>query len=113
MATRGGNVTIDAELISQVVERILKVAEPQRIILFGSAATGDATRDSDIDLLVIQRSFRSEREESIRLRKAMGDMDIPIDVFAMTSDRFEETKEVIGGLAYPANKYGRVIYEAA
>lgn len=40
-------------------------------------------------------------------------MDIPVDVFAMTSERFEETKEVIGGLAYPANKYGKVIYEAA
>jgi hypothetical protein len=34
-----------------------------------------------------------------------------VDVFAMTHERFEETKGVIGGLAYPANKYGRVIYE--
>ena len=82
-------------------------------ILFGSAAADTMTPDSDIDLLVIERSFGSEREESIRLRTALGDMDIPVDVFAMTSERFEETKEVFGGLAYPANKYGKVIYEAA
>jgi uncharacterized protein len=106
-------MALDDNLVSQVVERILKVVEPERIILFGSAATSTMTRDSDIDLLVIERGFGSEREESIRLRKALSDMDIPVDVFAMTSERFEETKEVIGGLAYPANKYGKVIYEAA
>ena len=106
-------MTLDDKLASQVVERILKVAEPERIILFGSATTSTMTPDSDIDLLVIERGLGSEREESIRLRKALSDMDIPVDVFAMTSERFEETKEVIGGLAYPANKYGKVIYEAA
>lgn len=106
-------MTLNDKIVSQVVERILKVVEPERIILFGSATTSTMTRDSDIDLLVIQRDFGSEREESIRLRKALSDMDIPVDVFAMTSERFEETKEVIGGLAYPANKYGKVIYEAA
>ena len=89
------------------------MAEPERIILFGSAATGAMTGDSDIDLLVIERGFASERKESMRLRKALSDMDIPVDVFAMTSERFEETKGVIGGLAHPANKYGKVIYEAA
>jgi hypothetical protein len=31
----------------------------------------------------------------------------------MARERFEETKNIIGGIAYPANKYGRVIYEAA
>jgi uncharacterized protein len=106
-------MTLDDKLVSQVLERILKVVEPERIILFGSATTSTMTRDSDIDLLVIERGFRSEREENIRLRKALSDMDIPVDVFAMTSERFEETKEIIGGLAYPANKYGKVIYEAA
>jgi predicted nucleotidyltransferase len=106
-------MTLNDKIVSQVVERILKVVEPERIILFGSAASSTMTRDSDIDLLVIERGFGSEREESSRLRKALSDMDIPVDVFAMTSERFEETKEVIGGLAYPANKYGKVIYEAA
>jgi uncharacterized protein len=106
-------MTPDDRLVSQVLERILKVVEPERIILFGSAATSTMTQDSDIDLLVIERGLGSERDESIRLRKALSDMDIPVDVFAMTSERFEETKEIIGGLAYPANKYGKVIYEAA
>jgi len=103
----------DGDLLKKVVDRILTVAKPERIILFGSGATGRMTRDSDLDLLVIERGFKSQREERTRLRKALGDVGIPVDVFAMTPERFEETKGVIGGLAYPANKYGRVIYEAA
>jgi predicted nucleotidyltransferase len=100
------------DLLKKVVGRILAIAKPERIILFGSAATGSITRDSDLDLLVVERDFKSQREESTRLRKALGDLGIPVDVFAMTLERFEETKGVIGGLAYPANKYGKVIYEA-
>jgi predicted nucleotidyltransferase len=103
----------DDDLLKKVIERILTVAKPQYIILFGSAATGVMTRDSDVDLLVVERGFESQREESTRLRKALGDLGIPVDVFAITPERFEETKGVIGGLAYPANKYGKVIYEAA
>jgi predicted nucleotidyltransferase len=101
------------ELLSEIVGKILEVVKPDRIILFGSAAEDRMTRDSDIDLLVIEQGFESEREESIRLRRALIDLDIPVDVFAMTRERFEETKDIFGGLAYPANKYGKVIYEAA
>ena len=106
-------MTGDGDLLKKVVDRILTAAKPERIILFGSGATGLMTRDSDLDLLVIERDFKSQRDESTRLRKALGDLGIPVDVFAMTPERFEETKGVIGGLAYPANKYGKVIYEAA
>ena len=106
-------MTGDGDLLKKVVDRILTVAKPERIILFGSGATGLMTRDSDLDLLVIESDFKSQREESTRLRRALGDLGMPVDVFAMTPERFEETKGVIGGLAYPANKYGKVIYEAA
>jgi predicted nucleotidyltransferase len=106
-------MTVNEKLVKKVVGSILAVAKPERIILFGSAASGTMTRDSDLDLLVIEHGFESQREESIRLREALGNLDISIDIFAMTPERFEETKSVIGGLAYPANKYGKVIYEAA
>ncbi len=102
----------DGYLLKKVVDRILAVAKPERIILFGSGATGRMTRDSDLDLLVIEHDFKSQREESTRLREALGDLGIPVAVFAMTHECFEETKGVIGGLAYPANKYGKVIYES-
>ena len=54
---------------------------------------------------------KNQREENVRLRKALSGIGLPVDIFTMTSERFHETKDVIGGLAYPANKYGKVIYE--
>lgn len=105
-------MNVEENLIREVVKRILQVARPRRVILFGSAAIDTMTPDSDLDLLVIEDYVPNEREESVRLRSSLGNIGFPVDVFAMTNDRFDETKEVIGGLAYPANKYGKVIYEA-
>jgi len=104
---------IDEKLIGEIVRRILSVAQPDRIILFGSAATGDMTRDSDIDLLIVEPDTSDQRNEYVRISKALWDIDYPIDILFIAAQWFEESKDVIGGIAYPANKYGKVIYEAA
>ena len=103
----------EQQLLTQVVSRLRTSSSPARVILFGSVATGAATADSDLDLLVVLDDVADARAESIRLRDALGDLGMPIDVIVMSTERFEETKHVIGGVAYPAHKYGRVIYEAA
>jgi predicted nucleotidyltransferase len=104
---------VDEALLDQIVHRVLTVAQPDRIILFGSAATGKMTRDSDIDLLVVEPAPANTRERSVEIRDAVGDIGYPVDVVVMRTERFERTKRVIGGIAHPANKYGRVIYAAA
>ena len=106
-------MAISQALVSEIVKRILGVAGPQRIILFGSAATEHMSKDSDIDLLVLESSPRDTRKESVRVRQAVRGLGYPFDIIVMAAERFEESKNVIGGIAYPANKYGRVIYEAA
>jgi uncharacterized protein len=104
---------VDETLLSEVVRRVLTVARPNRIILFGSAATGQMTQDSDIDLLVVEPEPSNARDRSVKIRRALGDVQYPVDVIVMSSERFEETKDFIGGIAYPAHKYGRILYEAA
>jgi hypothetical protein len=42
------------------------------------------------------------RDESVRLLRALRGLGYPL---------FDESKGVFGGLAYPAHKNGRVIYE--
>jgi predicted nucleotidyltransferase len=104
---------VNETLLDEIVRRVLEVACPDRIILFGSAATGQMTKDSDIDLLVVEPAPANTRERSVEIRDAVGDIGFPVDVIVMRTERFERTKRVIGGIAYPANKYGRVIYAAA
>ena len=104
---------IDETLVQEIVRRVLTVARPDKIILFGSAATGQMTRDSDIDLLIVQPEIRDRREEYLRVRRALGDIPHPVDILFITTQWFEESKDVVGGIAYPASKHGKVIYDAA
>ena len=104
---------IDKEIIEQIVQRVLSVAKPDKIILFGSAATGAMTSDSDIDLLIVEASPGDRRKESVRIDATLSGLGYPFDVIVIATDWFEASKGIIGGIAYPANKYGRVIYEAA
>lgn len=104
---------IDDSLIEEIVRRILSVAKPDKVILFGSAATGEMTRDSDIDLLVVEPEPIDDRNEYLRIRRALAHMGYPFDILFISTEWFEDSKNVIGGIAYPANKYGKVIYEAA
>jgi predicted nucleotidyltransferase len=104
---------LDEKLVAEIVQRILSVAKPDRIILFGSAATGGMTRDSDIDLLIVEAAPGNTRQESVRIDATLSGLGHPCDVIVISTQWFEASKNVIGGIAYPANKYGRVIYDAA
>jgi predicted nucleotidyltransferase len=106
-------MTVDESLLNEVVRRVLTVAKPDRIILFGSAATGAMTKDSDIDLLIVEPSAANRHEESVAITDAIGDVSFPVDVRIISSERFEATRNIVGGLAYPAHKYGRLLYQAA
>ena len=106
-------MAVDETLLDEIVRRVLVVARPDRIILFGSVATGQMTNNSDIDLLVVEPNPANTRDRSVEIRDAVGNIGYPVDLIVMRTERFERTKRVIGGIAYPANKYGRVVYSAA
>jgi predicted nucleotidyltransferase len=98
------------ELIHRIVETILTRSAPEKIILFGSAASGEATADSDLDFFVIMNTTLPPLERSDRLREVLGPVEIPVVLFVLTAQEFEETKDVIGGIANTPAKYGRMVY---
>lgn len=104
---------IDQNVIDEIVRRITNAVAAERIVIFGSAATGEMTRDSDIDLLILEASVPDPWNERLRIREALRGLQHAFDIIVMTSERFEETKGVIGGIAYPVDKQGKVIHEAA
>ncbi len=104
---------IDESLIAEIVRRILEVIKPDKIILFGSAVEGIMTPDSDIDLLILEKSPDPNRNIRLLVRKNLRGLGFPFDIIIMAADRFDETKEFVGGIAYPANRNGKVVYESA
>lgn len=99
------------EISKKVVEIISQRLNPERIILFGSYVEGRATADSDLDFLVVMQTQLPPLERQRWVRKALSDVTFPMDIFALTPEEFAETQDVIGGIAYPAVHYGKVLYE--
>jgi uncharacterized protein len=70
---------ITPEKVHAVLERLIQVGKPRKIILFGSYVRGNATRDSDLDVLVVTSDdIKSPRRESVRLRNAVGQINMPM-----------------------------------
>jgi predicted nucleotidyltransferase len=65
---------IDETLAKEIVRRILSAASPDRIILFGSAASQAMTRDSDLDLLIVEDAPTNTHDGSVRIRRVIGDI---------------------------------------
>jgi predicted nucleotidyltransferase len=106
---------VDPQLARSITD-ILRAAVPrglQRVLLFGSRATANARSDSDVDLLVVESRVADRLAEVQRLRVALACLPHPVDVWVMDSEEFEETRGVIGGLAYPADRYGIVLHADA
>jgi predicted nucleotidyltransferase len=76
-------VGVNQTLLAEIVRRILTVARPDRVILFGSAATGEMTKASDIDLLIVEPRPGNRHEEAVQVRDAIGSVDYPPDVLIM------------------------------
>ena len=58
--------------IRAAVDRVVQVAHPRRVILFGSAARGRTRTPNDVDLLIISgRAVQNRRKESVRIRRAL------------------------------------------
>ncbi|MBI4504404.1 MAG: nucleotidyltransferase domain-containing protein [Chloroflexi bacterium] len=96
--------------LDEIVRRIVAAYAPQKILLFGSHAYGQPDEDSDIDLLIIKETSEPFLARIAAVRRAIGSVGVPLDVFVLTPDEFEETKDVIGGLAYMPATYGRVVH---
>jgi predicted nucleotidyltransferase len=98
------------EKIQEMVRRIVEGFDPERIILFGSWARGDAGPDSDVDLLVVMET-ESKHEAAVQILVTLDVMGIPKDVIVVTPEEFERRKEIVGSIAYPAHHEGRLLYE--
>jgi predicted nucleotidyltransferase len=104
---------ISEEMINKAVDRLLEVAKPLKIFLFGSYARGDAREHSDLDFLVIERDVRSRRQEMVRLHDALRPMRIPVDIVVAGESTFEKWCDVPGTVFNEAKTKGRLCYESA
>ncbi|MBI4666046.1 MAG: nucleotidyltransferase domain-containing protein [Nitrospinae bacterium] len=96
--------------IEKMARRIASRFHPDKIILFGSHARGEAGPDSDVDIMVVMNVVGSKRTKQLEIRRALHNITAPKNVIVTTPEEFEWRKEVPGTLERPAYKEGKVLY---
>lgn len=102
---------ISEKTIQQAVARLVAAANPSKVILFGSYARGDATEDSDLDLMVIEREVANKFDEMVRLRQTLRPLRIPVDVLVYSQNYVDEWGHLPGTALYWALHEGKVLHE--
>ena len=98
--------------LEDIIQRIVGVAQPEKIILFGSAARGDMRPHSDVDLLVIKDGVRALDLMRHIYRKLRG-VRVAIDVVVVSPADVARYKDSHALVIKPALREGRVVYESA
>ena len=100
------------DIIRQMTEKIVSAIHPQKIILFGSYAWGEPTKDSDIDLCVIHPTVIKKNKRARIIRDILSSFFYPMDILVYTPEEVEEWGQAEGGLLNKILDRGKVLYDA-
>lgn len=104
---------VTPQKVKSVIEKIIEISNPRKVILFGSYVAGNMDMNSDLDVLVVEREVENPRKESIRIRRALKGILMPMDILVVQEDVLAETADTPGLIYREAIKNGRVVYESA
>lgn len=103
---------LDQDVLDEIIRRVVETAHPERIILFGSAARGEMSPNSDVDLLVVKGG-------DFNLRRLTGDIYLnlhgvgqAVDVVMVTPQQVEQHQDTHWMAIAPALREGREVYHS-
>ena len=103
--------TLSAEILDEIVRRVVDALDPVGICLFGSHAAGAPDADSDIDLLVVVEDTQlSNRELARKGRQSLWGMCVPVDLIVCTASEMDKWSHVACNLRHTVAQKGRVVY---
>ena len=105
--------TPNPELIEEIVRRVTNAIHPLRVILFGSAARGEMSSESDVDLLIVVPDGTRRRDASRKAYRALSGLGVAKDVIVVTESDVKEFGENPSLVIKPALEEGREVYHAA
>ncbi|MHC1595902.1 MAG: nucleotidyltransferase domain-containing protein [Candidatus Syntropharchaeales archaeon] len=98
-------------LLSEMVSKIVKHFHPEKIILFGSRAWGEPTRESDLDILVIMDLEGSPTRKAAEISRIARPRFLPMDIIVRAPDEIEHRIEIGDPFIRRIMNRGKVLYE--
>ncbi len=102
---------VDPDKLREILRRIVEVAEPERIVMFGSAARGEMRPDSDVDLLVVKAGAQRRIVAEDIYERLVG-VGQAVDVVVVTPEDIERFGDSPALVLRPALREGTVVYSA-
>lgn len=107
------NWAVTDEKVQKVVQKIVEVGRPRKIILFGSYIKGTITANSDLDILVITgKEVTNPRAESVRIRRALRGVSMPMDIIVVNEAQWMQLKDCPGMIYRQVLREGRIVYDS-
>ena len=102
-------------ILNAMVDRIVKNHHPEKIILFGSRARGNARAESDYDLLIVTDLEGSRREYRRAVYHSLYELRLPVgkDIIVATPSDLQRYGGLVGTVLTPAIQEGQVLYDRA
>lgn len=103
--------TVSSEILKEVIDRLVRGLQPDRIYLFGSQARGQADEGSDIDLLLVvpDSDLPRHQREALSYDLLWG-LRIPVDVIVLTRAEFQRGRRVRTSLPSTVQAEGKLLY---
>ena len=102
------SATMKNKNLEQVTAQIVQAADPERILLFGSQARGNATSSSDYDIALIFLSREQIRPGLRHAHRALWPRPFPLDLVGFANETFQQGRTA---LAREVSKEGQTLYE--
>jgi uncharacterized protein len=100
------------EVLNEIIKRIVSLVQPEKIVLFGSAARDEMGPHSDLDLLIIVGSTEHRRRMAQRIYRNLVGVGFAADIIVVTEDDISQFRNNIGTVIGQALEEGRVLYAA-
>lgn len=102
---------VSQKALKQATQVLVDNFKPERIILFGSQASGLADDHSDVDLLVVCKIKGKRRAMMVEMDRSLHGIGFARDIIIITPDEFNRNSRIPGTIVRPARKYGKTLYE--
>ncbi len=106
---------VDSALLRQMTAAIVRVADPEQVILFGSRARANAGINSDVDLVIVEAEpfgpGRDRNVEEARIWRALAHFHVPKDILVYSRDEVDYWRDSLNHVLARALREGKVLYE--